>query len=120
MGRSVAADRLEFSPFAVGVFVVPRLFRRIGIAATMVLVFMGERTISDVALAENFSVSVHRVRVREPVLPTNVERANSLAARLLALDEKARQAFDHEHPNVLPESRLWLPKSWPQCSTGAT
>jgi cathepsin L len=42
--------------------------------------------------------------------PANHEQANAQARRLLKLDAEARTAFIKEHPGVLPETKLALPK----------
>jgi cathepsin L len=41
----------------------------------------------------------------------NIQKSNALGQKLLKLDSEARQEFVKEHPDVLPESKLPLPKA---------
>jgi C1A family cysteine protease len=67
---------------------------------------------SGVALAQSAAADTpeYRNSGHAPVSRSVVERANALAARLLELDEQANRQFERQHPGVLPESELRLPK----------
>lgn len=46
----------------------------------------------------------------KPPTKEEVQKANALAAKLSKLDDEARGHFEKDHPGVLPDARLHLPK----------
>src|SRR5215467_9271557 len=51
-----------------------------------------------------------RVDAKAPT-KEEVEKADDLAAKLTKLDDEARGRFEKEHPGVLPDAKLHLPKA---------
>jgi C1A family cysteine protease len=47
----------------------------------------------------------------KPPTKQEVQNVNAVAAKLFKLDEEARERFAKDHPGVLPDSRLHLPKA---------
>ena len=67
------------------------------------------RTLTAVMIALLLSTQSSRVFAKPPT-KQEVQQANALAKQLMNLDDQAHSEFATEHPGVLPESALRLPK----------
>jgi C1A family cysteine protease len=69
-----------------------------------------KRILTSVALAVLFSVQSSPIFAKPPT-KEEIQQANALAAKLSKLDDEARSQFAKDHPGVLPETSLRLPKT---------
>jgi len=65
--------------------------------------------LTAVALAGVLSFRTGMIYAKPPA-KQEIQQANALAAHLLALDDAARTQFIKNHPGVLPDASLRLPK----------